>query len=189
MHFQITKQRAMALMGIESSHDFDDIVNQHEQKLFEWKQEILQKFIVPSLLRKKQNQLTEWIEAEKLIVQPTESTDVFRLEKLNTTNRVAMLEQYEADISLLKLKLTQAEFFSHLPAIVQGLLDVQENYMQAFVDLFSSYSEALPEEVNSREIIDTGKLLFALKQDSIDNKLSWAIEREISRIKKIQGLN
>lgn len=136
----------MALMGIESSHDFDDIVNQHEQKLFEWKQEILQKFIVPSLLRKKQNQLAEWIEAEKLTVQPSESNVIFRPEKLNTTSRIAMLEQYEADISLLKLKLTQAEFFSHLPAIVQGLLDVQENYMQAFIDLFRPIPRHFPKK-------------------------------------------
>jgi hypothetical protein len=58
--------------------------------------------------------------------------------------------------------------------------------MQLFIDVFSEYSEALPEEVNSREIIDTGKLLLALKQKQIDNKMSWAIEREISRIKKLR---
>jgi hypothetical protein len=46
----------------------------------------------------------------------------------------------------------------------------------------------LPEEVNSREMLDTGKLLVALKNDQVDNKMSWAIEREISRIKKIQGI-
>jgi hypothetical protein len=37
-------------------------------------------------------------------------------------------------------------------------------------------------------MIATGKLLIALKNNQVDNKLSWAIEREISRIKKIQGI-
>jgi hypothetical protein len=60
--------------------------------------------------------------------------------------------------------------------------------MLRFTEFFSEYSEALPEEVNSREIIDTGKLLLTLKQNQIDNKMSWAIEREISRIKKIRAL-
>jgi hypothetical protein len=55
--------------------------------------------------------------------------------------------------------------------------------------LFNEYAEALPEEVKSREIIDTGKLLQALKTNQVDNKIVWAIEREITRIDRITRLS
>lgn len=81
-----------------------------------------------------------------------------------------------------------AASFQNLSLALNALIDLQENYMHRFLFLFKEYSEALPEEVNSREMLDTGKLLLALKNDQVDNKMSWGIEREISRIKKIQGI-
>ena len=84
--------------------------------------------------------------------------------------------------------LMQLTSFSKLEQITLALIDWQESYMLRFTELFNEFSEALPEEVNSREMIDTGKLLLALKQNQIDNKMSWAIEREISRIRKIRGI-
>jgi len=107
---------------------------------------------------------------------------------LPSSDRIAMLEQYEARISQLKLSIMQSNSFAGLRPIVQQLIRLQEDYMHAFRKLFSSYSEALPEEVNSREMMDTGKLLHALKQGEPDNKMVWAIERELTRIKKIEGI-
>ena len=179
----------MALMGIESAHDYDDTANQIEQKLFEWKQELLQKYMVPALLRNKSKLLEEMIQAEKALshgVQPalTEPPTT----ALPSTNRVDMLEGYESNLSALKLHLMRAPSFSVLPRVLDLLIELQENYMKVFSKLFGDYAEALPEEVNSREIIDTGKLLLALKQGDISEKTIWDIEREISRIKKIQGI-
>jgi hypothetical protein len=99
-----------------------------------------------------------------------------------------MLESYESALSNLKLAVMNSASFNHLSKTLNALIDLQENYMHRFLMLFKEYSEALPEEVNSREMLDTGKLLVALKNDQVDNKMSWAIEREISRIKKIQGI-
>lgn len=179
----------MALMGIESVHDYDDTENQIEQKLFEWKQELLQKYMVPALLRNKSKLLEGMIQAEKALSQgvrpaPTEPPTT----ALPGTNRVDMLEAYESNLSALKLHLMQAPSFSALPRVIDLLIDLQEHYMRVFSKLFGDYSEALPEEVNSREIIDTGKLLLALKQGDLSEKTVWAIEREITRIKKIQGI-
>lgn len=189
MGFEITKQKAMALMGIESSHDHEDFVNQHEQKLFQWKQEIMQKYVVPTLLRNKQKAINDLTQAEQ-ILEIKEASDGSYTQSLviSSENRIGMLESYETALSNLKLAIMNSASFNQLSKAMNDLTELQEKYMQHFLLLFMEYSEALPEEVNSREMIDTGKLLIALKNNQVDNKLSWAIEREISRIKKIQGL-
>ena len=174
-------------MGIESSHDFDEFVNRHEEKLFEWKQDVLQKYMVPSLLRIKVKILSQLIAAEQaLSLGKDEIIGHNGSLILPNTGKVEFLESYESGLSDLKLQLMNSSSFKKLEEILTGLIEWQESYMQRFIELFNEYSEALPEEVNSREIIDTGKLLLALKQNQVDNKMSWAIEREISRIKKIR---
>jgi len=175
-------------MGIESSHDFDEFENRHEEKLFEWKQDILQKYMVPSLLRSKQKIVGQLIAAEQAL-SITDANEHFQLEEplLSDSGKIDFLESYESELSSLKLQLMNSTSFKQLEGVLSRIIDLQEKYMLRFTQLFNEYSEALPEEVNSREIIDTGKLLLALKQNQIDNKMGWAIEREISRIKKLRG--
>ena len=189
MDFEITKQKAMALMGIESSHNFEEFENQHEQKLFEWKQELLQKYMVPSLIRSKLKPIADFIRAEQ-VLEINEASKEYSAPsfQFSDDDRIGMLESYESALSNLKLAVMNSASFNHLSKTLNALIDLQENYMHRFLMLFKEYSEALPEEVNSREMLDTGKLLVALKNDQVDNKMSWAIEREISRIKKIQGI-
>jgi len=74
-------------------------------------------------------------------------------------------------------------------SVMYRIILSQEYYMALFKMLFNEYAEALPEEVKSREIIDTGKLLQALKTNQVDNKIVWAIEREITRIDRITRLS
>lgn len=175
-------------MGIESSHDFDEFENRHEEKLFEWKQDILQKYMVPSLLRSKQKMVGQLIAAEQALSM-TDANEHFQIEVplLSDSGKIDFLESYESGLSSLKLQLMNASSFKQLEGVLARIIDLQEKYMVRFTQLFNEFSEALPEEVNSREIIDTGKLLLSLKQNQIDNKMGWAIEREISRIKKLRG--
>lgn len=174
-------------MGIESNHDFDEFVNKHEEKLFEWKQDVLQKYMVPSLLRSKLKNISQLISAEQaLSITSAQDAHKIELPVLRKSGQIEFLESYESGISSLKLCLTNSISFKQLEHALEAIIEWQENYMHSFTEFFSQYSEALPEEVNSREIIDTGKLLLALKQNQIDNKMSWSIEREISRIKKLR---
>lgn len=72
---------------------------------------------------------------------------------------------------------------------MQALILTQEYYMVLFRMLYNEFSEALPEEVNTREMIDTGKLLLALHLGTLDERTVWDIEKgEIARIEKIQEL-
>ena len=179
----------MTLMGTESSHSRDEIHERHEQIVFEWKQEVLQKYMVPALLRKKLMLLEEMIAAEKILLEESHSAEAPVDEhSLRFDNKTDMLEHYELLLSDLKLSITRCVSFAELKPIMNSIIHLQEDYMHRFSELFSGYTEALPEEVNSREMIDTGKLLHALRQGEPDNKTVWSIERELTRIKKIEGI-
>jgi hypothetical protein len=99
-----------------------------------------------------------------------------------------MISQYEEQISHLKLEVMNSRTFHQLHRVMKALVLAQEYYMVLFRMLFNEFSEALPEEVNTREMIDTGKLLLALKSGQLEERMIWDIEREIARIEKIQML-
>lgn len=187
----MTKQMAMELLGLGPADDQESIREQIESLLFEFKKELLSKYMVPSLLRKKEAQLDAFIQAESA-VDTAVLTEAQAVEpeqwKALPAHRIEFLEQYEQHLSGLKLQLMQCNSFSALKIVMHQLILSQEYYMALFKMLFNEYAEALPEEVNSREIIDTGKLLQALKSETIDNKTAWAIEREITRIDRISRL-
>jgi hypothetical protein len=187
----MTMQMAMELLGLNPSDDKETIREQIELLLFDFKKEILSKYMVPTLLRKKQEPLNTLIHAESLAAPLSlEEACEEKPKEWNSlpANRIEFLENYEQHLSELKLQLTQTNSFAALKPIMNALILAQEYYMALFKMLFNEYAEALPEEVNSREMIDTGKLLQALKSGPIDNKIAWAIERELTRIDRISRL-
>jgi len=188
----MTEQMAMELLGLNPSDDEETIREHVESILFDVKKDILSKYVVPSLLRKKEAQLDDLIAAEckALKLPDNESADGVseRWETL-PQDRIDFLEQYEQHISALKLQLMQCNSLLAAKGVMTHLILSQEYYMVLFKMFFNEYAEALPEEVNSRETIDTGKLLHALKTDQLDNKIVWAIEREITRIDRITRLS
>jgi hypothetical protein len=180
----------MELLGLNNDDDRETVAERLEEMRFALKNEVLQKYMVPMLLRKKDPQIEEYMQAEALVLGSSLLDAASPPESWNSLpkDRIAFLEQYESRLSELKLRVMQACSFTELKGVVDALVVTQEYYMALFKLLFNEFAEALPEEVNSREIIDTGKLLQVLRQGEIDNKTAWAIEREITRIDRIHGL-
>jgi hypothetical protein len=184
------KAEALKIFDLTSSAEKEDVLNAIEENLFQLKKEILQKYMVPALLQKKLQQIQELMIAEYVLHSELASNE--EPSPLpwteNPTDRIVLLEQYEKQISMLKLSLMDSKSFHQVHKIILALILTQEYYMVLFRILFNEFSEALPEEVNTREMIDTGKLLTALKAGELDNKQTWEIEREIARIDKIRNL-
>ncbi len=183
------KKDALLAFGITGSVDAQDIRFAIEEKLFMLKNELLQKYMVPTLLSKKMQQLhdltlSEYVLHDGEILQSSSPL----LWSSNPANRIDFIEQYESHISALKLTMMNCTSFHHLMKVVQAFIITQEYYMVLFRMLFNEFSEALPEEVNTREMIDTGKLLLALKKGELDEKQTWEIELELARIDKIRKL-
>ncbi len=183
------KKDAYIAFGVTGTDDLQDVRTAIEEKLFALKNDILQKYMVPTLLTKKMQNLQYLTLAEYVLLDgEIKQAETQELWSASPANRIDFIEQYESHISVLKLTLMNCTSFHQLMKIVQSFIITQDYYMVLFRMLFNEFSEALPEEVNTREIIDTGKLLLALKKEELDEKQTWEIELELARIDKIQKL-
>lgn len=185
----MTITEAQKIFGLDNSASQESILETIESKLFTLKQEILQKYMVPSLLKYKLALLRQLSEAENLI-DPGNSHAIDTQHPWTTQpdDRVDFLEQYEQRLSQIKLDVMNSQNFSTFTAATESLILCQEYFMVLFKLFFSDHYEALPEEVNTREIIDTGRLLVFIKNPDEKTDMSWAIEKELARIDKIQRL-
>ncbi|MCC6601165.1 MAG: hypothetical protein IT223_10890 [Crocinitomicaceae bacterium] len=168
----------------------EEVRSRIDERLFEYKNEVLQKYIVPRLLIKRIQQITQLMLAEFVLTgKELPETGIVPVQWTERpSDRIDFLATYENHISQLKLALMNCHSFHHLHNVVQAFVVAQEYYMVLFRIMFNDFSEALPEEVNTREMIDTGKLLSALKKGELDNQQSWEIELELARIEKIRRL-
>lgn len=174
-----------ALLQLPSDCGTELLQEAYEQKLFDARQDLLQKFAVPSLIRKKIKSLEPFV----MLEQPAGSTQTEApFGSAAMSNRIEFLEMYEKKMSELRLAIAQATSFAELCHVASSLALQQDYYMIIFAMHFSEHYKALPEEVNTRDMIDTGKLIMQLKAGNPDDKMAWEIEKELARIHKIHQL-
>jgi hypothetical protein len=175
----------LALLQLPSDTTADDLKEVYDQKLFDARQDLLQKFAVPSLLRKKIKLIEPFAQLELA------STEVIREAPFGSAamaDKIEFLEHYELKMSELRMALSSAKNFAELCKAAGSLALQQDYYMVLFTLFFSEHYSALPEEVNTRDMIDTGKLIVQLKAGNPDDKMAWEIEKELARIQKIHQL-
>jgi hypothetical protein len=175
----------LTLLSLPSHSELEEVQDAYDQKLFEARQDLLQKFAVPTLIRKKIKTLDAFCQLESAGIDPSTEAP-FGTSAM--TDKIEFLERYEEKMSELKLAISTAHTFSELCAKANSLALQQDYYMVLFTLLFSEHYSALPEEVNTRDMIDTGKLILQLKAGNPDDKMAWEIEKELARISKIQQL-
>lgn len=177
-------ERAKILLSLDETADMEEIEEAMEEKLFHLKKEVLNLLPVPSLVKRKQMTTERWSEIES----PESNAAVYNPPvdtMLNAPDAISFLEQYEAMMSEVKLKLANSNSFQSLHKVLDAAVLVQSAYMRVFPHFFSDYQKALPEETKSREIIDTGRLLTALKSGQVTSDIAWEIEKELARISKL----
>jgi hypothetical protein len=174
-----------ALLNISADGSAEQLQEVYETKLFDARNDILQKFAVPSLIRKKNKTLEALVQAEN---EAYTSTHESPFSSSALADKIEFLERYEEKMSELRLALTSAGSFTKLSKIAASIALQQDYYMMLFTLYFSEHYRALPEEVNTRDMIDTGKLILHLKAGNPDDKMSWEIEKELARIQKIHQL-
>lgn len=174
-----------ALLQLPSDCGAELLQEAYEQKLFDARQDVLQKFAVPSLIRKKIKSLEPIMLLEQSAGSAQSETP---FSSAAMSNRIKFLEMYEKKMSELRLAIAQAPSFAELCQLASSLALQQDYYMIIFAMHFSEHYKALPEEVNTRDMIDTGKLIMQLKAGNPDDKMAWEIEKELARIHKIHQL-
>jgi len=185
----MTIEEAQKIFGLENTATPEIIIETIESKLFTLKQEVMQKYMVPSLLKNKMSSLSHLSRAENLLnTMNSHSIDIQHRWTSQPLDKVDFLEQYEQKSSQIKLDVMNSQNFSTFTEATESLILCQEYFMILFKLFFSDHYEALHEEVNTRELIDTGQLLFHIKNPDEKKDFSWAIEKELARIDKIQRL-
>lgn len=186
----MNRDEALQMLGLGADADEEQIRDAHEQKLFEHKNDLLQKFMVPTLLLKRVKLLEQFVLVEGALAIVEEVAFDFSHDLSgNYHTQTLFLEAYERNGSDLKLYTMNISSFDALLLCAFEFVDLQEVYMAVFKEQFNEYSEALPEEVNTRDMIDTGTLLQGLKAGVLDANMIWNIERELARISKIITLS
>jgi len=186
---------ALKFLSLEADASREVVEGVLEEKLFTIKKEILNLIPVPSLVTKRMNQLSSWVEIEDFYFSPPSRMDFSPPSRMDgillgdelaiSTDAITFLETYEREISIEKLEIANVSTFIHLIDCLVRIIHLQECYMSGFKKFFSTYNEALPEEVKSREMIDTGKLLQALKNNAVNSEITWEVEKELGRINKL----
>ncbi|HEY8404890.1 MAG TPA: hypothetical protein VIK71_09805 [Flavobacteriales bacterium] len=178
---------AIKLLGLEEDADQEAVETAWEEKLFALKKEILPLLPVPSLVHKRIQQLAVWCALESPAAPALPAIDIASVHAADDV--ISFLEQYERQMSALKLHISNAATFRTLQSLLPIAIELQTTYMKKFKHFFSNYAEALPEEAKSREMIDTGRLLTALKNNNLTSEITWEIEKELARINKLPLIN
>ncbi len=173
-------------LGLLPEDDLSAVAEAMDDKLFQFKKEILPLLVVPTLVEKRKNQLTPWVEIEGVSEEVHEVISFSEME--NSPDAIAFLIHYEKERSQVQLAIMNAPSFNHLSGYLDRAISLQNLYMRMFQRFFDHFATALPEEAKSREMIDTGTLITALKSDQLSPSITWEIERELARIRKLTPL-
>lgn len=184
----MTKQEAISFLEIENDNQVTDIFDAVDEKLFQIKNESLQKLAVPSLLKKRIAdcmKITEALIALGMEEKSTNST----FEKFNSDDDpITFLENYERCISAAKLSIFNSRNSNNLKESLQEAFAIQSSFNTRFPEVFELFGPFESLDIPSREATDTGVLLRALKTDSTSEELKNLIQREAGRLLKIASL-
>lgn len=184
----MTRQEATVFLEIENDFQVTDIFDAVDEKLFQLKNESLQKLAVPSLLKKRIHdceKITEALIALNLEEKSSQSTfEKFDFEK----NPISFLEKYERCISATKLSIFNARNSNNLKEALDSAFEIQSIFNREFPLIFEAYGPFEPLDIPSREATDTGVLLHGLKSDAASDSLKQMIQREAGRLLKIASL-
>jgi len=187
-HTIMTKQEAIQFLEIENDNQVTDIFDAVDEKLFQIKNESLQKLAVPLLLKKRVsdcNRITEALIALGLEEKSSNST----FEKFESqTDAISFLENYERCISATKLSIFNARNSNNLKEALESALEIQTIFNYHFPMVFEAFGPFEAMDIPSREATDTGVLLRGLKSTEHSDELKSLIQREAGRLLKIASL-
>lgn len=183
----MTRDEAIAFLEIDNDFQTTDIFDSVDEKLFQLKNETLQKMAVPSLLKKRVQDCQKINEALKALgLEETSTEQTFGI-SLTASTPIAFLEDYERAISAAKLALFNARSAPQLASVLQNIISLQQNFNAQFITVMDPFGPFEPLDIPSRETTDTGVILRVLKGENSEEAKAL-IQREAGRLLKIASL-
>jgi hypothetical protein len=184
----MTKQEAISFLELENDNQVTDIFDAVDEKLFQIKNESLQKLAVPSLLKRRITDCSRITEALiALGLEEKSSPSSFERFDFNV-DQITFLENYERCISAAKLTIFNARNSNALKESLEQAFEIQSTFNAKFPSVFDTFGPFEILDIPSREATDTGVLLRGLKSDRESEELKNLIQKEAGRLLKIASL-
>jgi hypothetical protein len=182
----MTRAEALEILQLPSHADADEIEDALDDQLFAMRKEAMTKYMVPQLLDKLVRRADLLAEcSEVMLGAPWTPQTAVQFSDLNTSDEIAFFQEFEKRESEMKLQLNSAKNALQLKRALQALQEHQRLYMKQFVAVFSRYKNELESPTNSREVLDTGKLLLLMKQGNHKEEIEYLLAKELSRVSQL----
>ena len=183
----MTRKEALELFSLTNGFEDDDLQDAQDDAIFLLRKEVMQKYMVPQLLDKIIRQTRIQQEAyeflsEAQFLPASKEPFPFSFEK----ESLVFLRQYELERSRCFLQISSSKNLPRLISAMRELLDLQKAYMDAFLISFSDENLS-SENIKSRDMIDTGQLIYALdhQQHEVANQLISIEKKRVVALKAI----
>lgn len=182
----MTRAEALEILQLTPQADADDIEDALDNQLFAMRKEAMTKYMVPQLLDKLVRRADLLAEcSEVMLGAPWIPSPAAELSELSTENEIAFFQDFEKRESEMKLQLNSVKNAFQLKRALLAMQNHQRSYMNQFIAVFSGYKEELESPTNSREVLDTGKLLLLMKQGNGKEEVRQLIAKELSRVSQL----
>ncbi len=182
----MTRAEALEILQLPPQADSDEIEDALDDQLFAMRKEAMSKYVVPQLLNKLVRRADLLAEcSEVMLGAPWIPLPAVQFSHLSTASEVAFFQDFEKRESELKLQLNSAKNAFQFKRALQAMQEHQRLYMIQFVAVFSKYKKDIESPTNSRDVIDTGKLLLLLKQGNNHEEIERMLAQELSRVSQL----
>ncbi len=184
----MTYEEALSFFDIQSDFQSIELFDVIDEKLFLIKNEVLQKYSVPSLLNKREKECQRIISAQKALSM-LESPDLPSFPEIVFTKEpLPFLETYERMLSIAKLQIYNAKHAQTLASGIRFLADLQTSYHALFLEVMKAFESSEHLEIAASFIWDSGPVVRDLKAKKLSEESIALIRKEGARIKKLSEL-
>jgi hypothetical protein len=184
----MSPQEALVYFEIDADYQQMELLDVMDERLFQIKNEVLQKIQVPALLLKRKKECDKILEAlealhmrEDITPPPFPST-VLPQEPIN------FLENYESLLASAKLVVFNARNPQTLSVAIDFIIQLQQQYTASFSSIFNAYGPFDSDSIPVNSVFESGVVIRALKSNEVNEEIRQLIFNEGARIKKLLSL-
>lgn len=181
-------EEALQYFEIDSDYQQMELLDIMDEKLFQIKNEVLQKIQVPTLLAKRKKECDKILEAlEALNMKEDVALPNFPKPEL-PKEKIAFLENYESLLASTKLVIFNAKNPQTLSLSIDFIINLQNRYNNIFGELFAEFGSSENSNVSVTNPFESGVVIRALKNNDVNDEIRQLIADEGARINKLLSL-
>jgi hypothetical protein len=184
----MSPQEALQYFEIDPDYQQMELLDIMDERLFQIKNEVLQKIQVPALLLKRKKECDKILEALEALHMKEDITPPPFPEATLPTDPISFLENYESRLASAKLVVFNARNPQTLSEAVDFIIELQQQYNASFDSIFSAFGPFESDSISVNSNFESGVVIRALKSNEVNDEIRQLILNEGSRIKKLLSL-